>query len=126
MDPVIRLFRDLVAIDSVNPGLAPGVQGEGPIAAAIASEMLESGLDVEVCEVAPGRPNVIGVLDGRRPERIGLSFWTHAARLGPAGIPAVVFGRGGGGLPSIEEFVRVDDVLACRHALAGVARAYCA
>ena len=31
---------------------------------------------------------------GRRPERIGLSFWTDAARLGPAGIPAVVFGPG--------------------------------
>jgi acetylornithine deacetylase len=87
MDPAIRLLRDLVAIDSVNPGLAPGAQGEGPIAAAIAAEMLGIGLDVEVQEAAPGRPNVIGVLEGRRPGR-SLMFCGHMDTVGVQGMAA--------------------------------------
>src|SRR2546421_4481066 len=66
MDPVIRLLRDLVAINSINPTLVPGAPGEAAIASAIAVEMKRIGLDVAVDEVAPGRPNVIGVLDSSR------------------------------------------------------------
>jgi acetylornithine deacetylase len=66
-DPCISLLRDLVAIDSVNPSLVPGAAGEGPIAAAVAAHMRRLHLDVAVQEVAPGRPNVIGVLEGRQP-----------------------------------------------------------
>ena len=66
-DPCILLLRDLVAIDSVNPTLVPGASGEGAIAAAIAEHMRLLGLDVTVQEVAPGRPNVIGVLNGDHP-----------------------------------------------------------
>lgn len=66
-DPCISLLRDLVAIDSVNPSLVPGAAGEGSIAAAIATHMQRLHLDVVVQEVAPGRPNVIGVLEGTRP-----------------------------------------------------------
>jgi acetylornithine deacetylase len=55
-----------------------------------------------------------------------VSFWTDAAILGAAGIPSVVFGPGGAGLHSIEEHVRVDEVLACRDALVETARRYCA
>ena len=66
-DPCISLLRDLVAIDSVNPSLVPGAAGEGPIAAAIAEHMSRLQLDVTIQEVAPGRPNVIGVLEGRAP-----------------------------------------------------------
>ena len=44
----------------------------------------------------------------------GLSFWTDAAILGAAGTPTVLFGPRGAGLHSIEEYVEVDDVLACR------------
>jgi acetylornithine deacetylase len=56
----------------------------------------------------------------------GMSFWTDAAVLGAAGIPSVLFGPGGAGLHSTEEYVIVDDVIACRDALAAVARAWCA
>ncbi len=66
-DPCILLLRDLVAIDSVNPTLVPGANGEGAIAAAIADHMRQLGLEVTVQDVAPGRPNVIGVLNGDRP-----------------------------------------------------------
>ncbi len=64
MDPAISLLRDLVAIDSVNPSLVPGARGEGAAAEAAAAHMRRQGLDVHVHEVAPGRPNVIGVLEG--------------------------------------------------------------
>ena len=37
--------------------------------------------------------------------RVGMSFWTDAAVLGDAGIPSVLFGPGGAGLHSIEEYV---------------------
>jgi acetylornithine deacetylase len=64
-DTTIKLLRDLIAIDSVNPSLVPGGAGEGEIAMAVAAEMRAAGLDVEVEEAAPGRPNVVGVLEGR-------------------------------------------------------------
>ena len=53
MDPVIRLLRELVAINSVNPALVPGAAGEGAIAAAIAAQLQRVGLDVEVQDAAP-------------------------------------------------------------------------
>ena len=66
MDPAIDLLKALVAIDSVNPSLVPGARGEAAIARALAEHMRAIGLTVHVQEVAPGRPNVVGVLDGRR------------------------------------------------------------
>lgn len=62
---------------------------------------------------------------GRQTTRGGLTFWTDAAILGAAGIPTLIFGPGGAGLHSIEEYVHVDEVLACRDALVGLARAFC-
>ena len=56
----------------------------------------------------------------------GMSFWTDAAVLGAAGIPSVLFGPGGAGLHSVEEYVEIRDVLRCRDALAALARAWCA
>ena len=54
-----------------------------------------------------------------------MTFWTDAAILGAAGIPTVVFGPGGAGLHGIDEYVRVDEVHACRDALVKVAREFC-
>jgi acetylornithine deacetylase len=54
-----------------------------------------------------------------------MTFWTDAAILGSAGIPTVVFGPGGAGLHGIDEYVRVDEVHACRDALVQLAREYC-
>src|SRR5260221_6275726 len=64
MDPALTLLRELVAIDSVNPSLVPGAAGEAQIAQAVAAHLRRIGLDVEVQPVAPGRSNVIGVLEG--------------------------------------------------------------
>jgi acetylornithine deacetylase len=59
---------------------------------------------------------------GCTPRRVGMSFWSDAAILGAAGIPSVLFGPGGAGLHSSEEYVRVEDVCRCRDALAAFAR----
>ena len=68
-DPAITLLRELVAIDSVNPTLVPGARGEADIARRLADELRALGLAVDVTDVTPGRPNVVGVLDGRQSGR---------------------------------------------------------
>lgn len=60
---------------------------------------------------------------GAAPSLVGMSFWTDAAILGHAGIPCAIFGPGGAGLHSLEEYVSVADVLTCRDALASLALA---
>ncbi len=85
MDPAIRLLRELVAIDSVNPTLVPGAAGEADIADAVARAMRAFGLDVQSQPVAPGRPNTIGVLEGRRAGRT-LMFCGHLDTVGVAGM----------------------------------------
>src|ERR1041385_7866966 len=85
MDPAIGLLRDLVAIASVNPTLVPGAAGEAAIAEALAAAMRRMGLDVEVEPVADGRPNVVGVLEGRTKGR-ALMFCVHTGTVGVAGM----------------------------------------
>jgi acetylornithine deacetylase/succinyl-diaminopimelate desuccinylase-like protein len=60
VNPVAELAAELVRIDSVNPDLVPGGAGEAELAAFVARWLEEAGLAVEVEEVAPGRPNVVG------------------------------------------------------------------
>lgn len=119
MDSTIKILADLVAIDSVNPSLVPGGAGEQDIAHAIAAEMRGTGLEVEVSEVAPGRPNVVGVLEGRAPGR-SLMLCGHMDTVGVAGMklpfhPVVrngcLYGRGAqdmkGGLAAMLGAARV-------------------
>ena len=62
---------------------------------------------------------------GGQPLITGASFWTDAAVLGHAGIPSVLFGPGGAGLHSTEEYVNVADVLQCRDTLVELVRRFC-
>jgi acetylornithine deacetylase len=62
---------------------------------------------------------------GARSAKVGMSFWTDAAVLGAAGIPAVLFGPGGAGLHSREEYVTTNDVVTCRDALSRLIEAWC-
>jgi acetylornithine deacetylase len=118
MDPVIRLLRELVAIDSVNPSLVPGGAGESQIADAIQVHLRRLGFDVELQEVAPGRPNVIGVVEGRRKGR-SLMFCGHTDTVGVEGMAAPfdpverdgrIYGRGSqdmkGGLAAMIDAAR--------------------
>ena len=86
--------------------------------------------DVRPC--VPARPSIelfARQVTTARPDKdqdfVGMSFWTDAAVLGGAGIPSVLFGPGGAGLHSLEEYVDVDDVLRCRDTLAALARRWC-
>jgi acetylornithine deacetylase len=62
---------------------------------------------------------------GRGTKRAGMTYWTDAAILGQAGIPSVIFGPGGAGYHGLEEYVRVEEVLACRDALTKLASDFC-
>lgn len=104
LDPTIKLLCNLVAINSVNPSLVPGGAGEKEIATAVAAEMRASGMDVEITEVAPGRPNVVGVLEGRVPGK-SLMFCGHIDTVGVEGMSSPfdpverdgkIYGRGAG------------------------------
>jgi acetylornithine deacetylase len=64
MDETAQLLSDLVAIDSTNPVLVPGGAGEAEIAQFIAGWLEKAGLEVEMVETAPGRPNVVGIARG--------------------------------------------------------------
>jgi len=87
MDPAIGLLGDLVAVDSVNPSLVPGAAGEGAIASLLADVMRRAGLDAVVQDAAPGRPNVVGVLEGRASGRT-LMYCGHLDTVGVAGMSA--------------------------------------
>jgi acetylornithine deacetylase len=66
-DP-IEMTRALVAIPSVNPDLGgpEGTENEERVARLCARWLQAWGCPVEVTEVAPGRPNVVARLRGRR------------------------------------------------------------
>jgi acetylornithine deacetylase len=85
MDFTLTLLKRLVAIDSVNPSLVSGAAGEAAIARALAESLREAGLAVEVQDVAPGRPNVVGTLTGRAKGR-SLMFCGHIDTVGVAGM----------------------------------------
>ena len=91
------LLADLVAIPSVNPSLVEDGAGEGAIAEAIATWMRRQRFDVEVQEVLPGRPNVVGIVDSGRPGPT-VMFCGHTDTVGVDGMeapfdPVVVDGR---------------------------------
>lgn len=86
-DPVVALLSDLVAIDSVNSSLVPGGAGEAVIADRIAHELRAAGLDVTVSDAAPGRPNVVGILESATAGR-SLMLCGHSDTVGVAGMEA--------------------------------------
>ena len=85
-DEVLATLSDLIAIPSINPDLMPGAVGEAAIAEYCAAFMREAGLRVELQEVAPGRPNAIGVLPGTGGGR-SLMLNGHIDTVGVEGMP---------------------------------------
>ena len=84
MDP-LPLLQSLVAANSVNPSLVPGAPGEAEAAAAARQGMMAAGLDVVLQPAAPGRHNVVGVLDGRVPGP-AIMFCGHLDTVGVEGM----------------------------------------
>jgi len=66
MEPVVALLAELVAIPSMNPmgrALTGREYTEAPLAEFIAALLKKRSVDVQLQEVAPGRPNVMGFVD---------------------------------------------------------------
>ncbi len=72
---VLELAGRLVRLRTVNDP-ASGVV-ETPVAEVVAGVMRDFGWQVAVTDVAPGRPNVVGVIHGRAPGRT-LMFEGHS------------------------------------------------
>jgi acetylornithine deacetylase len=84
--PVVELAKALIACDSTNPDLTPGGVGEGAVGELIAGRLRAAGMEVEMVEVRPGRPNVIGRLRGRGGGRtLMLCGHTDVVSADPAG-----------------------------------------
>jgi acetylornithine deacetylase len=80
---VVELAAQLVAIDSVNPALVPGGNGEREIASFVASWCSEQGLEVEV--VGDERPSVVATKRGSGGGR-SLLLNGHLDTVGVAGM----------------------------------------
>jgi acetylornithine deacetylase len=119
MDPTLDLLRDLVGINSINPSLVPGGAGEREAAARLADDLRDAGLDVHVVEVADGRANVIGIVEGREAGRT-LMLCGHLDTVGVDGMDAPftpverdgrLYGRGAqdmkGGLAALAGAARI-------------------
>lgn len=87
MHPTIDLLRNLIVIDSVNPGLVPGAAGERAISEFLANELRRIGADVELTEIAPGRWNVVGVIEGKA-KGPALMLCGHSDTVGVEGMAA--------------------------------------
>ena len=82
----VELLRELVSIDSVNPDLVPGAQGEGEIARFAEGWLRERELEVHVEDSGrPGRPNVVAVARGSGGGR-SLMLNSHMDTVGVAGM----------------------------------------
>jgi acetylornithine deacetylase len=85
MSKAVRLLRDLIALPSVNPAFLPKGDpraGEQRIAGFLAATAGAAGLDVELHEVAPGRPNVLARLTPGCPVRQRIVLAPHLDTVG--------------------------------------------
>ena len=88
-EQITRLLQDLVRIPSVSPDGDPGTPtkntGEGRVAEYLSDFLRKLALDVEVHEVEPGRPNVIGRFSSRGGRK-SLAFAPHTDTVSVAGM----------------------------------------
>ncbi|MFL5654105.1 MAG: ArgE/DapE family deacylase [Ktedonobacteraceae bacterium] len=85
MSEIASLLQQLVAINSINPDLVADGAGEGEIARFVANWLTRAGLEVEIDEPRPGRPNVIGIVRGSGGGR-SLMLNAHMDTVGVAGM----------------------------------------
>ena len=111
----------------MNPELVAGAPGEAEVAGFVAGWCREAGLDVEVDEVAPGRPNVVAVARGRGGGR-SLLLDAHTDTVGLGGPRAKaralveggrVYGRGAYDMKAGLAACMVTVAEAARRGLAG-------
>lgn len=66
---ILATLQDLVAIDSVNPSLPGGEQGESGMVDYLSAFFGALDIPYELCEVLPGRSNFIATFAGEDPQR---------------------------------------------------------
>ncbi len=94
-DSVLDLARQLIHIPSVNPAGDPGTDqtGEGKIAEFLADFLTETGADVSLVEILPGRPNVIARFPSNSTQKKPrLAFAPHTDTVGVSGMEVAPFG----------------------------------
>ena len=121
------LLAEMVRIDSTNPGLAGG-PGEAAFAASLARQMEALGMEVDVWDVLPGRPNVVGRLPGSGSGR-SLMLLGHLDVVGPWGPDAFepvvrdgrMYGRGAADMKCgfVAALLAVEQLIAAGEPLAG-------
>jgi acetylornithine deacetylase len=89
---LVELTRRLVAVESINPGLDAAGSGEAELARVVAEWCEAAGLDVEVEEAAPDRPNVIATARGTGGGRT-LMLNAHMDTVGVTGMEDPFGGR---------------------------------
>lgn len=83
---------------------------------------LETGEDAEIVQALQGAS--VKVLN--EPRQIaGVQFWTDAAVLSAAGIPAILFGPSGSGAHAVEEWVELSSVKTCADIYLATAVDFC-
>ncbi len=93
MDDLTGLLSEMVAINSTNPDLVPGGAGESKLAQFISDWLTAAGLQVQLIESTPGRPNVVAIARGRRSRAAGsgdaraLLLNGHMDTVGAANMP---------------------------------------
>ena len=68
-DEVLATLQDVVAIESVNPSLPGGQEGEAGMVEYLSAFFKDLGLPVELTEALPGRHNLVATLAGEDPDR---------------------------------------------------------
>jgi acetylornithine deacetylase len=111
-DEVLAILRDLQTEDAEFEAAAALVFSRPPYELTPSHPLLRAVENAAASAGCAARP-------------VGMSFWTDAAVLAGAGVPSVLFGPGGAGLHSVEEYVNVSDVIACRDALTALVRHWC-
>ena len=89
-EQTLTYLHQLVAIDSVNPDLVEGGAGESVISEKLAEICHALGLEIELQEVAPGRPNLIARWPGRGGGK-SLLLTGHTDVVGVAEMPGTPF-----------------------------------
>jgi acetylornithine deacetylase/succinyl-diaminopimelate desuccinylase-like protein len=80
-----KLVRELIALPSVNPAFLPQKHpeaGEGRVADFLAATAAQAGLDVELTEVLPGRPNILARLTPSGPIQHRVLLAPHTDTVG--------------------------------------------
>ena len=80
---VINLVSDMVQIDSINPWLVPGGQGENQLAQYVANWLAPFKMDIVLEEVEQGRKNIIARLPGSGGGK-SLCLYAHLDTVGCA------------------------------------------